>query len=110
MAIKRILGVLSLILLAVASNATDARGAGPRAAAAEDPMVTDTRKLIDTFIQLWKENRLEELVAGYFTEDPLMLPPNHEPVRGRQAILGYFKGLRDAVRESSCSCGSRTAR
>lgn len=75
MPIKRILGVLSLILLAApvmpglpatlastgitagaplatASNASDARGAGVRAAAAEDPMVTDTRKLIDTFVQL----------------------------------------------------------
>ena len=122
MSIKRIFGVLSLILLAapvmpglpatlaspgitegaplaIASNASDARGAGVRAAAAEDPLVTDTRKRIDTFVQLWKENKLEELVAGYFTEDPLMLPPNHEPIRGRQAILAYFKSLRDAVGE-----------
>jgi ketosteroid isomerase-like protein len=121
MSIKRILGVLPLILLAApvmpglqatlaspgitpgaslatASNAGEARGAGVRAAA-EDPLVTDTRKLLDTFVQLWKENKLEELVAGYFTEDPLMLPPNHEPIRGRQAILAYFKSVRDAVGE-----------
>jgi ketosteroid isomerase-like protein len=122
MSTKRILGVLPLILLAAsvmpglpatlasagitagaplaaASNTSDARGAGVRAAADEDPLVADTRKRIDTFVQLWKENKLEELVAGYFTEDPLMLPPNHEPIRGRQAILAYFKSLRDAVGE-----------
>jgi hypothetical protein len=122
MSIKRIFGVLSLILLAApvmpglpaslaspgitpgvpsttASNTSDARGAGVRAAAAEDPLVTETRKLMDTFVQLWKENKLEDLVAGYFTEDPLMLPPNHEPIRGRQAILAYFKNVRDAIGE-----------
>ena len=99
MSIKRILGVLSLILLAapVMPGLPDARGAAVRAAAAEDPLVTDARKLIDTFAQLWKENRLEELVARYFTEDALMLPPNHEPVRGHQAILAYFKSVRDAA-------------
>jgi ketosteroid isomerase-like protein len=121
MSIKRIFGVVALMLLAgpvipglpatvaspgitadapvTTSNASDARSAGVRAAAAEDPLVTDTRKLMDTFVQLWKENKLEELVAGYFTEDPLMLPPNHEPIRGRQAILAYFKDVRDAIGE-----------
>ena len=99
MSIKRIVGVLSLILLATASYASDARSDGMRAAAVENPMVTDTRKAIETFAQLWKENKLEELVAGYFTEDALMLPPNHEPVRGYQGILAYFKGVRDAAGE-----------
>ena len=111
MSIKRTLGVLAPILLsapampaldvprAAASNSSDAHRATVRPTATEDPMVADTRKLLDTFVQLWKENRLEELVAGYFTEDPLMLPPNHEPIRGRQAILAYFKSLRDALGE-----------
>jgi ketosteroid isomerase-like protein len=85
---------------ATTSNASDARRAGvPAAAGAEDPLVTETRKLMDTFVQLWKDNKLEELVAGYFTEDPLMLPPNHEPIRGRHAILAYFKNVRDAIGE-----------
>jgi hypothetical protein len=39
--------------IAVTSAAKGARG--------EDPMVTDTRTLIDTFVELWKENKLEEL-------------------------------------------------
>ena len=111
MSVKRTLGVLSLILLsspampaldvpvAAASNANDARSPGVRAAAVEDPLITDTRKLMGTFVQLWKENKLEELVVAYFTEDPLMLPPNHEPIRGRPAILAYFRNVRDAVGE-----------
>jgi ketosteroid isomerase-like protein len=83
--------------LAAASNASDARDAGLRAAAAEDPMVTATRKLLERFIQLWNENKLEEMVAGHYTEDAVVLPPNHEPIRGRQAILAFYKSLRDAV-------------
>jgi ketosteroid isomerase-like protein len=81
------------------SSASDARGTGVGAAPAEDPLVTETRKRLDAFVQLWKENRLEDLVADYFTEDPLMLPPNHEPIRGRAGILAYFKSLRDALGE-----------
>ena len=101
MSVKRILGVLALILLAApVMPGLPATLASPvRAPSAEDPLVTDTRKLIDEFVELWDESKLEELVARYFTEDALMLPPNHEPIRGHQAILAYFKGLRDAVGE-----------
>lgn len=62
-------------------------------------MVTETRKLVDRFIELWKENKLEELVAGHYTEDAMVLPPNSEPIRGRQAILAFYKSLRDVVGE-----------
>lgn len=96
MFIKRFVGVLVLILLVV-PVVPGVDGVG--AASAEDPLVTDTRKSIETFARLWQENRLEELVAGYFTEDALMLPPNHEPVSGHRGILAYFKSVRDAAGE-----------
>ena len=101
MFVRRTIGALSLMLLSVpAMPATHVpEAAASNAAAAENPMVTDVRKLMVTFVQLWKENKLEELVAAYFTEDPLMLPPNHEPIRGRQGVLAYFKNVRDAVGE-----------
>jgi hypothetical protein len=66
---------------------------------AEDSMVTQTRKALDLFVQRWNENKLEEMVAEHYVEDALMLPPNHEPIRGRQAILAFFKGVRDVVGE-----------
>lgn len=100
-----ILPTLALLItagapLATASNASDVHGAEMRAAASEDPMVTDTRERIDRFIKLWNEKKLDELVAGHYIEDALMLPPNHEPIRGRPAILAYFKSLRDVVGEA----------
>lgn len=82
-------------------NASSAGDAGHvvRAAAAEEPIVAETRKLIDRSVQLWNERKLEEMVAGQYTEDALLLPPNHEPIRGRAAILAYLKPFRDVAGE-----------
>jgi ketosteroid isomerase-like protein len=85
--------------LAAASSTGAARHAGVRPAAAEDPMVTATRKVLDRFVELWNANKLEEMVAGHFTEDAMMLRPNYEPIRGRQAILAFYKSVRDVVGE-----------
>ena len=83
--------------LAAASGANDAGKPGVRATAAEDPMVTETRKLLDRFIELWNENKLDEMVAGHYVEDAVVLPPNHEPIHGRAAIAAFFKSVRDAA-------------
>lgn len=34
-----------------------------------------------------------------FAEDALLLSPNHEPVRGRDAIVEFYKNARDVVGE-----------
>jgi ketosteroid isomerase-like protein len=62
-----------------------------------DPLATKATQAIDRFIKLWNENKLDELVAGHYTDDSIMLPPNHEVIRGRAAILEFLKGARDAV-------------
>jgi len=62
-------------------------------------MITETRKLIDRQVRLWNENKLDELVAGHYVEDAVMLPPNHEPIHGRPAILAYIKSIRDIAGE-----------
>ncbi|MCA1845742.1 MAG: hypothetical protein LC792_21615 [Actinobacteria bacterium] len=67
--------------LAGASSAGNGGRAATRAAAAEEPAVTDTTRLIERTVQLWNENKLDEMVAGHYTEDALLLPPNHEPIR-----------------------------
>ena len=77
--------------IAAASSTGDAGRAGVRATAAEDPMVTQTRKAVELFIQRWNANKLEEMVADHYIDDAVMLPPNHEPVYGHQAILAYWK-------------------
>lgn len=68
-----------------------------RAAPADEPVVTEVRKLADRFLELWKENRLDELVAGFYADDAIMVPPNHEPIHGREAILAFLKGIREPL-------------
>ena len=85
--------------IAAASSTGDAGRAGVRATAAEDPMVTQTRKAVELFIQRWNANKLEEMVVDHYIDDAVMLPPNHEPVYGHQAILAYWKSVRDVVGE-----------
>jgi ketosteroid isomerase-like protein len=72
---------------------------GVRAAAADEPAVSEVGRLIDRFLELWKANRLDELVAGFYADDAVMVPPNHEPIHGREAILAYLKGLRGPLGE-----------
>jgi hypothetical protein len=85
--------------LAAAFGAGDSTHAGVPPAASEDPIVADTRKLIDRSVTLWNANKLDEMVAGQYNEDTLMLPPNHEPIRGRAAILAYLKPFRALIGE-----------
>lgn len=97
---------LALILTGlplVAATAASGMGHADRpavvAAAAEDPMVAETRQVIDVFVQRWNENKLEELVEAHYVEDAIVMPPNHEPIRGRAAILEFFKGVRNVLGE-----------
>jgi Ketosteroid isomerase homolog len=85
--------------LAAASGGGTATGSGVRAAAADDQLVTATKQAVDRYIRLWKENKLDELVAGHYTDDSILVPPNHQTIRGRAAILEYIKGVRDALGE-----------
>ena len=34
-----------------------------------------------------------------YAEDALMMPPNHEPLRGRDAIIRYISSVRDVFGE-----------
>jgi ketosteroid isomerase-like protein/PHD/YefM family antitoxin component YafN of YafNO toxin-antitoxin module len=80
--------------LTTASGSAHAGGAEVRAAD-DDPTVEAVHQAIDRFIELWNEHKLDELVAGFYAEDALMVPPNHEPIRGRTGILEYLKGGRE---------------
>ncbi|MDQ1568245.1 MAG: hypothetical protein QOF96_3125 [Actinomycetota bacterium] len=85
--------------LAAASETGTVHGAGVQAAATDDPMLTATKQAIGRFIKLWNENKVDELVAGHYTDDAVLVPPNHEQIRGKAKIVEYLKGARDAAGE-----------
>lgn len=63
---------------------TSAPAADPR----KDPVAMEK-----AFIALWNEQRFDEIL-GYYAEDALFAPPNHDLIRGPAAIIAYMKTLR----------------
>lgn len=53
----------------------------------------------DEFVRLWNADKLDELVEFYYVDDAFVLPPNHDPVRGKKNIYEYFKGIRPIIGE-----------
>ncbi len=53
----------------------------------------------DEFVRLWNANKLDELVEFYYVDDAFIIPPNHDPVRGKKNIYEYFKGIRPMIGE-----------
>ncbi|HEV3362734.1 MAG TPA: nuclear transport factor 2 family protein [Acidimicrobiia bacterium] len=53
----------------------------------------------DEFVRLWNANKLDELVEFYYVDDAVVVPPNHDPVRGKKNIHEYFKGIRPMIGE-----------
>jgi ketosteroid isomerase-like protein len=60
------------------------------------------------FINDFNAKKWDELGALY-EEGAVALPPNHEPLEGRAAIVEYYKSIRDAVGEGHCAEPFKTA-
>jgi ketosteroid isomerase-like protein len=46
------------------------------------------------YVRLFNENKLDELGQFYYAENALFMPPNQEPIRGKQEIVERLKELR----------------
>ena len=64
-------------------------------------MVAATRAATDRFRELWNHNQLADLVAEVYTDQSVLIPPNHEVIRGRAAIQAYLQEARDLAGEYS---------
>ncbi|MEW6471990.1 MAG: nuclear transport factor 2 family protein [Actinomycetota bacterium] len=82
--------------------------AGTDRATDEDQMIAAARKTQSAIIAAYNEKRWDDLPPLY-VEDAIMLPPNHEPIRGRDAIIKFLASARDAFGEADSS-GSKSAR
>ena len=72
---------------------------GVSATSTEDPMIAEAMRLDQKWVELFNAKRWDELGAAYYAEDALAVPPNHEPIRGRDAVVDYFRSSRDAFGE-----------
>jgi SnoaL-like protein len=72
-----------------------------RISAAEESMVAAARRGEERFRELWNADKLDQLVAEIYTDESVVVPPNHEPVRGRAAIREFLQPVRYQLGEFS---------
>jgi hypothetical protein len=86
----------------IAASATSGAGdGGRRVSAAEESMVAATWQAEERFRELWNANNIDQLVAEIYTDESVVVPPNHDPIRGRAAILEFLKPARAELGEYS---------
>jgi ketosteroid isomerase-like protein len=98
--------ILAVLLAAAgvpiaASAASGAGGGEGRVSAAEESTVAATWQAEEHFRELWNANNMDQLVAEIYTDESVMAPPNHDPIRGRAAILEFLKPARAELGEFS---------
>src|SRR5919197_3122344 len=96
--IRRYIGVVASV--GAALIAIGALTVAPRTAKAQaEGQTMSAVQMDDEFVRLWNANKLDEMVEFYYVDDAFIIPPNHDPVRGKKDILEYFKGIRPSVGE-----------
>ena len=103
--VRRWCSVSGLVVVVAAGVPLAAWAAGYPAdegrTAAEDATVAATWRGDERFRELWNAERLDQLVAEIFTDESVLVPPNHEPVRGRAAIREFLQTARYELGEFS---------
>jgi ketosteroid isomerase-like protein len=62
----------------------------------DDQMVAAAKRTDRAIIAAYNDKKWDELRALY-SEDAVLLPPNHDPVLGRDAIVEYISSVRDVA-------------
>jgi ketosteroid isomerase-like protein len=90
-----ILASAAVVLVVVPGVAVVAAGAGGTSTD-NDPMIADAMKTEHGIIAAYNDKRWDQL-GPLYAPDATMVPPNHEPVQGRDAIVEYLRSVRDAA-------------
>jgi ketosteroid isomerase-like protein len=93
-ALAAFLAVVSMLAVpgAISAQADDEAGSDVTA------MVAEAVRMQQQLIERYNARKFEEMGA-FWAEDAIALPPNHEPIRGRGAIVEYFRENRDTLGE-----------
>jgi len=94
----RVLLACAAVVLTVVPGIAVA-GAGTAGGTNDDAqIVADAKRVESAIVAGWNDKKWDEL-APLYAESAVVLAPNHEPVRGRSAIIEYFRSVRDVVGE-----------
>jgi len=82
-------------------------GPGIAGAGDDDAEQSDEEKIAEgvavqqRFVEAYNAKAWDK-VGALYAEDAIAIPPNHEPIKGRAAIVEYWKSVRDTVGEGKC--------
>ena len=93
--IRMLLASAAAVLLVVPGFAVAGAGTGG-STNEDDQMVAAARRTERAIVAAVNDKKWDELRALY-SEDAVLLPPNHEPVLGRDAIVDYIRSIRDVA-------------
>jgi ketosteroid isomerase-like protein len=62
-------------------------------------LVAEAAGLQQLFVELFNRKDFDRLGVAYYVHDAIAVPPNHEPIHGRDAIIEYLRGMRDSLGE-----------
>lgn len=68
----------------------------PREVKKHVPAAEAIRRLDAQFMRAANAKTVDSLVAGFYTEDAVLMPPNHPIVEKRDNIRNFFQGLVDS--------------
>ncbi|MGQ0467658.1 MAG: YybH family protein [Sporichthyaceae bacterium] len=82
----------TLVIVAGTATMSTAADAAPTSVAASDA-AKDPVARHKSFVALWNDQKYDELL-DFYAEDAVLAPPNHDVIRGNQAIVAYIKTVR----------------
>ena len=62
-------------------------------------LVAEGTRMQQMFVELFNARDFDRIAAEYYTPDAVVVPPNHEPIFGREGAIEYMRGARDAFGE-----------
>ena len=97
---KGFMVLLATALAAVIVPLAPRPGVADEGGAEVKGMVAEAFRMEQMFVELWNAKKWDELGPAYYTENAIAVPPNHEPIKGRAAIIEYMKGAREVLGEA----------
>jgi ketosteroid isomerase-like protein len=97
--LKVLVAIMAVVPILVVPGAMSAQ-ADDEARSDAAAMVAEAVRMEQTLIDRYNARKFDELGA-FWAEDAIALPPNQEPIRGRAAIVEYFRENRDTLGEAA---------
>src|SRR3954451_24991625 len=93
---RRWLGLtLSLVCVAGLFAAPGIASAGDdNAEKSDEAQIAEGVAMQQKFVEAYNAKAWDK-VGALYAEDAIAIPPNHEPIKGRAAIVEYWKSVRD---------------